>query len=90
MNQNKLNKGYYLFGGKGDVWSNTAHIAKSGDGTYRTLCDRPMLSSNWVRIMEVEHAGCPKCIAAYNSAEGYGDESPEEYKRMLVEVGLSK
>jgi hypothetical protein len=86
MNQNKLNSGYYLFGGKGDVWSNTAHIAKSGDGTYRTLCGRPMLSSNWVRIMEVKHAGCPHCIIAYAQAEQigqYSDKSIEEYADMV-------
>lgn len=64
MNKNQLNTGYYLFGGKGDVWSNKAHIAKSGD--YSTLCDRPMLSNNWVRIEGVEHAGCPECLAKYN------------------------
>ena len=88
MNQNQLNQGYYLFGGKGDVWVNTAHIAKSGQ--MGTLCGRPMLSSNWVRIMEVKHAGCPTCISAYNEVNGYGDESPEEYNRMLIEIGLSK
>ena len=87
---NELKANYYLFGGKGDVWSNTAHIATSGESRYTTLCDRPMLSSNWVRIEGVQHAGCPKCIAEYNRIHGYGDESPEEYNRMLLEVGLSK
>ena len=84
MNQDKLNSGYYLFGGKGDVWSNTAHIAKSGQSI--TLCGRPMLSSNWVRISDVKHAGCPNCMVAYATAEQigpYGDESIEEHANML-------
>ncbi len=34
-----LKHGYYLFGGKGDVWSNTAHLSKGGMAT--TLCGRP-------------------------------------------------
>jgi hypothetical protein len=68
MKVNELKKNHYAFGGKGDVWGNTAHIAKSGDGTYRTLCGRPMLSSNWVRIEQVEHIGCPTCLAKYNEA----------------------
>ena len=51
--------GYYLFGGKGDVWSNTAHL--SHDGMSTTLCGRPMLSTNWVRINEVQEVGCAEC-----------------------------
>jgi hypothetical protein len=88
MNQNKLTQNHYLYGNKGAVWTNAVHIAKSGQA--RTLCGTPMLSNNWARILEIEHAGCPNCIAAYNSANGYGDESPEEYKRMLMEVGIVK
>ena len=63
MNISDLGKGYYAFGGKGDVWSDTAHIAKSG--VYNTLCDRPMLSTNWVRIQEVKTIGCHECLKKY-------------------------
>jgi hypothetical protein len=55
---------HYAFGGRGDVWSDTAHIAQSGE--YNTMCGRPMLSSNWVKIEGVEYIGCPECLAKYN------------------------
>jgi hypothetical protein len=60
------NKGYYLFGGKGDVWSNTAHLSKGGMVT--TLCGRPMLSTNWVRIEAVNEVGCAECACLFNEA----------------------
>lgn len=89
MKKIELKSGYYMFGNKGTVWSNTAHIAKSGSSV--TLCGTPMLSSNWAQIMKVQDLGCPGCIAKYQSANqpSYGDESPEEYARMLQEVGLN-
>ena len=59
-----LEPGYSAFGGHGDVWSDTAHIYKSGEGN---LCGRPALSSNWVAIEQIEHIGCPKCLAKYNN-----------------------
>jgi len=34
----ELKGDHYMFGNKGAVWSNKVHIAKSGDGTHRTLC----------------------------------------------------
>ena len=64
MKVNELKKNYYMFGNKGAVWSNKVHIAKSGD--YGTLCGTPMLSNNWARIEQVEHIGCPECLAKYN------------------------
>ena len=63
----ELKSGFYAFGGKGDVWSNTAHIAQSGYGIHRTICGTPMLSSNWVRINDVKNIGCPECLKKYNS-----------------------
>lgn len=63
-----LKTGFYLFGGKGDVWSNTAHLAKS-DFSGRTLCGRPMLSSNWVRIEGVSEPGCKECIRLYEESQ---------------------
>jgi hypothetical protein len=58
--------GYYLFGGKGDVWSNSAHLSHGGIPT--TLCGRPMLSTNWVRINEVQEVGCPECSRLFDLA----------------------
>ena len=58
--------GYYLFGGKGDVWSNTAHLSHGGMPT--TLCGRPMLSTNWVRINEVLEVGCTECARLFDLA----------------------
>lgn len=58
--------GYYLFGGKGDVWSNTAHLSHGGMST--TLCGRPMLSTNWVRINEVNEVGCDECSRLFDLA----------------------
>lgn len=61
----ELKNGYYLFGNKGTVWSNSAHIAKSGQPV--TMCDTPMLSTNWARIEQLEHIGCPECIEKYKN-----------------------
>jgi hypothetical protein len=57
-----LKPGYSVFGNKGNVWSNTAHIYESGKGN---MCGTPALSTNWARIEEVEYIGCPGCLAAY-------------------------
>jgi len=67
MEKYQLDNEHYMFGGKGDVWSDTAHIAKSGEPV--TMCGRPMLSRNWVDIEGVEHIGCCECIAAYQQLE---------------------
>jgi len=67
MNVNELKQGYYIFGNKGNVWSNQCHIGKS-DFSGTTLCDVPMLSNNWARIGEVKHIGCPECLKKYNEA----------------------
>jgi hypothetical protein len=65
MNVNQLKPNHYIFGNKGNVWSNSAHIAKSGEST--TMCDTPMLSNNWANIEGVDNIGCPECLAKYNS-----------------------
>ena len=66
MNVENLKETYYIFGNKGNVWNNECHIAQSGSWTGRTLCDVPMLSSNWARIEEVNHIGCKQCNKIYN------------------------
>ena len=55
-----------IFGNKGNVWSNTAHIYKSGTGN---LCGTPALSTNHARLEGVEVAGCPKCNEVYNTSK---------------------
>ncbi len=63
VNIKELGNEFSIFGNKGNVWSNTAHIYKSGEGN---LCGTPALSTNWARIEKVEHVGCPKCLEKYN------------------------
>ena len=62
VNVSDLKPGYSIFGNKGNVWSDTAHIYKSGEGN---LCGTPALSTNWARIEEVKTIGCPECLARY-------------------------
>jgi hypothetical protein len=57
-----LKAGYYMFGNKGAVWSNTVHIAKSGPGT---LCGTPMLSGNHAKYEGVQEIGCKECLTIY-------------------------
>ena len=59
----ELETNFYIFGNKGNTWTNSAHIAKSGD--YETLCGTPMLSNNWARIENLQEIGCPECIEKY-------------------------
>lgn len=59
----ELENNFYMFGNKGNVWGNSAHIAKSGDPV--TLCETPMLSSNWARIENLKEIGCQECIEKY-------------------------
>jgi hypothetical protein len=67
MKTSELKASYYMFGNKGALWSNTAHIAKSGSS--RTLCEMLMLSTNWCRIEGVEEIGCPECLAEYKKQQ---------------------
>ena len=59
-----LKPNYSVFGNKGNVWSDTAHIYKSGTGN---LCGTPALSNNWARIENIEHIGCQECLEKYVS-----------------------
>jgi hypothetical protein len=69
MTIEKLKTNYYIFGNKGNVWSNQCHIAKAGDFSGRTLCGVPMLSNNWAKIENVEHIGCDECNKIYNETK---------------------
>ena len=62
MKINELKANYSIFGNKGNVWSNTAHIYKSGTGN---LCGTPALSTNWALIEKIEEIGCPVCLEKY-------------------------
>lgn len=64
MNIDELKPNYHIFGNKGNVWSNTAHIYKNGEGN---LCGTPALSTNWARIEKVEVIGCSECLKRYNN-----------------------
>lgn len=63
MKVTDLKPNYFIFGNKGTVWSNTAHIYKSDVGI---LCGVPALSTNWARIEKLETIGCPECLKKYN------------------------
>jgi hypothetical protein len=60
----KLKPNYYLFGGKGAVWSETTHIASNFSST--TLCGKPMLSSNHSEIQGIKKPGCKECISIHD------------------------
>jgi hypothetical protein len=57
--------GAYIFGNKGAVWSNKAHLTGIGPERSKTLCGTPMLSSNHVRIQGITEVGCQVCIDKY-------------------------
>lgn len=64
MKVSELKKGFYQFGNKGNVWSNTTHIDSVGRSA--TLCGVPMLSRNWAEILEHPEIGCKECLTIYN------------------------
>ena len=68
MQISDLKPNYSAFGNKGNVWSNTAHIYKSGQGN---LCGTPALATNWASIEKVTTIGCKACL------EKYHQENPE-------------
>lgn len=74
MNTTKLQSGYYMFGNKGAVWANKAHIAHKDS---ETLCGTPMLSTNWAHIKNLQEVNCPECLAIY------GKPSSEDWKTMI-------
>ena len=66
MKVTDLKPNYSIFGGKGNVWNNTAHIYKSGEGN---LCGTPALSTNWAWMEDVEEIGCPTCLEKYKKEQ---------------------
>jgi hypothetical protein len=66
INKKDLKSDEMIYGNKGNVWSNTAHIYKSGTGN---LCGTPALATNHARLENVEEVGCEKCIQIYSEQE---------------------
>lgn len=64
MHKSQLKKGYSIYGNKGNVWNNNAHIYQSGVGN---LCGTPALATNWAGIEGIENALCKDCIKEYNN-----------------------
>ena len=62
IKDDELKDGYYIFGNKGNVWTNTAHIYEMGKGN---LCGTPALSFNHAKYEGIREAGCPKCTEIY-------------------------
>ena len=83
VNVADLKPGYMVFGNKGNVWTDTAHIYKSGEGN---LCGTPALSNNWARIEGVETIGCPGCLARYNNQQG-SDDYIQQLAQHMVNTG---
>lgn len=59
VNIKTLSNEYSIFGNKGNVWTDTAHAYKSGNGN---LCGTPALSTNHARLSGVDMVGCPECL----------------------------
>jgi hypothetical protein len=62
MNIKELKSNFYIYGNKGDVWGNTAHIYKASVGV---MCGKPALATNHVRLNGIEEIGCQTCLKAY-------------------------
>jgi hypothetical protein len=83
VNVADLKPGHSIFGNKGNVWSDTAHIYKSGEGN---LCGTPALSNNWARIENVQTIGCPNCLARYNN-QPVSDDYIQQLVQHMVDTG---
>jgi hypothetical protein len=62
-----LGSKHSIYGNKGNVWSNTAHIYESGKGN---LCGTPALASNWAKMEGLTECGCVGCNEVYNQRFG--------------------
>jgi len=62
METSQLKPNYTIFGNKGNVWSDTAHIYKGGEGN---LCGTPASFLNWAEMEQITHIGCKVCLEKY-------------------------
>ena len=85
MQVKDLKPNFSIFGNKGNVWSNTAHIYKSGHGN---LCGTPALSTNWARLSALETVGCPQCLKLYAEQEAECQHK-NQYAAVRHESGLT-
>ena len=85
MQVKDLKPNFSIFGNKGNVWSNTAHIYKSGHGI---LCGTPALSNNWARLSGLETVGCPQCLKLYAEQEAECQHK-NQYAAVRHESGLT-
>ena len=65
ISKRDLEKGYSVFGNKGNVYANTAHIYKAGHGT---LCKTPALSFNYAGELGMD-VGCKECCKIYKEGK---------------------
>ena len=86
MKVKDLKPNFSVFGNKGNVWSNTAHIYKSGHGN---LCGTPALSTNWARLEGLETVGCPQCLKLYAEQEKEECGHRNRYVAVRHESGLA-
>lgn len=63
-NKADLKSGYIIYGNKGNVMGDTAHIYELSKGN---LCGTPALSTNHASLKGIEVAGCSKCNEVYSS-----------------------
>lgn len=86
MNVSELKSNYSIYGNKGNVWSNTAHIYKSGTGN---LCGTPALATNWAGIENVQTIGCQACLDKYNGEANTMDPIQQLAQHMVDTAGSS-
>lgn len=58
----ELKNEFFIYGNKGNVWNNNAHIYQSGKGN---LCGTPALAFNWAKENKLEEANCELCNKKY-------------------------
>jgi hypothetical protein len=71
--------GAYIYGNKGAMWANEAHLAMSG---HTTLCGIPMLAFNHVMLNGITKVGCEECAEKYKEIEKFKSENFQNYKEI--------
>ena len=63
INIRELSSEYFIYGNKGNVWSNTAHAYKTGFGEDNgNLSKTPALANNHARWNDIQEVGCIECL----------------------------
>jgi hypothetical protein len=66
MKNTELKPNQMIYGNKGNVWTNTAHIYESGKGN---LCGTPALATNWARLEGIQEIGCLNCLKKFQESK---------------------